>query len=470
MRLRPLPFLLSLALSACSLAPEYSRPSMEIPATYKEDGAWKPAAAELRDPEKWWQVFGDPLLDRLEEALIVDNQNLKAAEAQYRAARAAVDFARAGLFPTVGLSATGSRGTGGGTLSSTAGAQPINNVYSLSAQATWEVDLWGQIRSGVDAAGARMESSAGALGAARLSAQALLAQTYFQLRASDAQVELLNRTVAAYERFLELTRTRLEAGVASPLDTSQAETQLYTARTQLADAQLQRAQSEHAVSILVGKPPAALAIPANTTLAGVPAAPALIPSAALESRYDIYSAERQVAAANAQIGVARAAWFPVLDLTANGGYRSAALSSLMSTPARFWAVGPSLALTLFDGGARSATLAQAEAGYDQAAATYRQTVLTAFQEVEDNLVAARKLTEESTSQQVALAAARRARAITENQYKAGIAASLAVIIVQAAELNAESTSIAIWNRRMAATVLLYKNVGGRVTVAQAETR
>lgn len=474
MRLRPLSLLplLPVALAACSLAPEYSRPTTEVPAAYKENGAWKPAAAELADPGKWWQVFGDPLLDRLEGELAIDNQNLKAAEAQYRAALAAVGVARAGLFPTVGLTAAGSRSSGavstGGSGSGSqtvGGGRSVNNSYSLAAQASWEVDLWGRIRSGVDAAGARAEASAGTLGAARLSAQALLAQSYFQLRAADAQVGLLTRTVAAYERFLELTRVRQQAGVASPLDAAQAETQVNTARTQLADAQLLRAQTEHAISVLVGRPPAALAIPSGAELPAVPAAPALVPSATLESRYDIYAAERQVAAANAQIGVARAAWFPVLDLTANGGFRSSLLSNLISSPARFWSLGPSLALTLFDAGARSATEAQAVAGYDQAVATYRQTVLTAFQEVEDNLVAARLLGEESASQQAALAAARRAREIAENQYRAGTAASLNVITAQASELSVENTTISVWNRRMAAAVQLYKNLGGRLAAA-----
>ncbi|MBS1190430.1 MAG: transporter [Rhodocyclaceae bacterium] len=457
-----LPFLLvlPLALAACSLAPEYTRPPMDVPAAYKEDGAWKPAAAALPDPGKWWQAFGDPLLDRLEEALIVDNQNLKIAEAQYRAARAAVDAARAGLFPTLGLSAAASRGsTGSG--SSTGGSRGITDLYSLSGQAAWEVDLWGRIRNGVDAAGAKAEASAGTLGAARLSAQALLAQTYFQLRAAEAQTELLNRTVTAYQRFVELTRNRQAAGLVSALDVAQAETLLNGALTQLADARLSRAQNEHAIAVLVGRPPAALALPAGSGLPAVPGAPALIPSATLESRWDIYSAERQVAAANAQIGVARAAWFPVLDIAANGGFRNTVLSNLITTPARFWSLGPTLALTLFDAGARSAALTQAEAGYDQAAAAYRQTVLTAFQEVEDNLVAAHLLMDESVSQQAALAAARRAREIAENQYRAGTAASLNVIVAQAAELSAENNAIAIWNRRMAAAVQLYKNIGGR---------
>lgn len=467
MRLRPLVILLPLALAACSLAPPYSRPPVETPAAYAEEGPWRPAAGRLQDPERWWLAFGDPLLDGLEARLSIDNQNLKLAEAQYRAARAAVDSARAGLFPTLGVSAASSRGSGNAAFgTATGGPAPVTNLYSLSAQAAWEVDLWGRVRSAVDAAGARAEASAGTLGAARLSAQALLAQSYFQLRAADSQLALLERTVAAYQRFLELTRNRLAGGVASPLDVAQAETQLNSARTQLADAKLLRAQSEHAIAALIGKPPGAISIAGGRALPSVPAAPALVPSTTLESRYDVYSAERQVAAANADIGVARAAWFPSLNLGAENGYRSTVFSDLISAPAHFWSLGPTLALTLFDAGARSAALEQAKAGYDQAVAAYRQTVLTAFQEVEDNLAAARLLADESESQQAALAAARKAREIAENQYKAGTVASLDVITAQASELNAENTAIAIWNRRMAAAVQLYKNAGGRPLAAE----
>jgi NodT family efflux transporter outer membrane factor (OMF) lipoprotein len=472
MRIRPRSFvlLLVLALSACSLIPPYSRPTVDVPVGYKEEGPWRPAAGKLEAPEKWWQAFDDPLLNALEEQVLIDNQNIKLAEAQYRAARAAVDSARASLFPSLDLNASATRSrssavTGSGSADSTA---RITNLYSLSGQASWEIDLWGPIRSGVVSAEAQAESSAGALEAARLSAQALLAQSYFQMRAADAEVALLNRSIEIYARYLELTRNRVAAGVASPLDVSLAETQLNSARSQLAEAQLQRAQAEHAVAALIGKPPAALTIPPAGPLAEVPAAPALIPSAILETRYDIYSAERQVAAANAQIGVARAAYFPTIDLLGSGGYRSTALSDLFSAPARFWSLGPTLALTLFDGGARAAAVEQARAGYDQTVASYRQTVLTAFQEVEDNLAAAHLLADEAQSQAAAVAAAARAREISENQYRAGTVASLAVIVAQAAELNAENAAISIWNRRMAAAVQLYKNEGGRLPSPAAQ--
>lgn len=467
--IRRLLILLPLFLAGCSLAPPYLRPAVETPAAYKEAGPWKTATSSVQYPEKWWQVFGDPVLNDLEERLNIDNQNIKLAEAQYRAARAGLDSARAGLFPTLGVNASGARGA---TNSSTATTTqtPVTNLYTLSAQASWEIDLWGQVRSGVDAAGAKLAANEGALGAARLSAQALLAQSYFLMRSAEAQEALLHKNVAAYQRFLALTQNRQKVGVASSLDVAQAETQLNTTRTQLADAQLQRAQTEHAIATLIGKPAAAVSIAREPVLAPVPQTPTLIPSLTLEGRYDIYSAERLVAAANAQIGVARAAYFPAINLSADGGFRSAQLASLITTPARFWSLGPALALTVFDGGARSAAVSQAEAIYDQAVATYRQTVLTAFQEVEDNLIAMRLLTDETRSQQAALAAARKAREVAENQYRAGTVASLNVITAQASELAVENTTITIWNRNMAAAVQLYKNINGRLLDANSAER
>lgn len=461
MKRLPLLLFVPLGLAACSQMPPYSKPAVTTALAFKEAGTWKPAAVAMQSPEKWWQVFNDPTLNELEDTLIVDNQNIKLAEAQYRAARAAYDSARAPLFPTLGVSESSTRNRNATTSTSTVSTtSPVSNLHTLSAQASWEIDLWGQVRSGATAAGARLEASEAAVGAARLSAQALLAQSYFQLRAADAQHELLSRTRSAYDRFLEMTRKRFASGVASSLDVAQAEAQANTARTQLSDAELTRAQIEHAIAVLIGKAPADLTLSTAAALLPVPASPSLIPSVTLESRYDIYSAERQVAAANAQIGVAKAAYFPVLTLGATGGYRSAELATLTNASARFWSIGPALALTLFDGGARSAGVAQAEANYDQAVATYRQTVLSAFQEVEDNLVAIRLLGDESKSQQAALNAARRAREIAENQYRAGTIASLNVITAQTSELSAESTTIALWNRSMAATVQLYKNSAG----------
>lgn len=464
MRYPLLPCLIALGLAACSPGPDYVRPDVEVPEAFKEAGQWQPFAADAPAvDEQWWKRFGDPVLDQLEEQVEVNNQNLKLAEAQYRAARAALESARSAFFPTATATAGKTRGTTGNTGSSVAGT-PVNNSYSLSASVNWEIDVWGRIRRNVESADAKLAASAADLAAARLSTQALLAQTYAQLRAAETQVDLLARTVSAYQRFLELTRNRLTAGVASPLDVAQAETQLASAEVQGIDAENQRAQLEHAIAVLVGKAPASFAITPNAAsarLPEVPAAPQLIPSTLLENRPDIAAAERRMAAANAQIGVAQAAYFPVLDIAGTLGYRNKALAGLVSAPTRFWSLGPSLAMTLFDGGARSAAVGQASAGYDQAVATYRQTVLTAFQEVEDNLAAARLLEQEGAAQSKALGAARRSREIAENQYKAGIASALNVVTAQTAELSAEANTINIASRRLQAAVQLLKNAGGR---------
>ncbi|HTY99757.1 MAG TPA: efflux transporter outer membrane subunit [Rhodocyclaceae bacterium] len=441
----------ALWLAACSPGPDYVRPAVETPAAFKE---WKEAAAAEPVPAKWWQVFGDPLLNDLEDQVEVNNQNLKAAEAQYRAARAAYDSARSGFFPSASVS--GGRTRSGGDASATSGT-----AYNASLSASWEIDVWGRIRRNVEGAGAGAEASAADLAAARLSAQALLAQTYAQLRAADAQVELLRRTVEADTRFLDLTRNRLTAGVASPLDVAQAETQLGTAETQAIDQQNTRAQLEHAIATLVGKPATAFAIAPEAKLPAIPPPPALLPSAVLESRPDIAAAERRMAAANAQIGVASAAYFPVLNLDGGVGYRNDALAGLLTAPHRFWSLGPALAMTLFDGGARSAAVSQAGAGYDQAVANYRQAVLTAFQEVEDNLAAARLLEQESRAQARALDAARRSRQIAENRYRAGVGSALDGVTAEAAELAADGNAIAIQSRRLVAAVTLLKNTGGR---------
>lgn len=453
--------LLPFVLTACTSSPIERPLTVATPALYREAGHWKPATGQTQIAERWWRVFGDPILDALEEQLILDNQNIKLAEAQYRAARAGLDSARATLAPTLGTTTAYSKGVNNG-----AGSPALaSSLFMLSAQAGWEMDLWGQIRGGIAAAGARMAASEAALAAARLSAQALLAQSYFQLRASEAQIALLDRTLTGYERFLQLTRHRLAAGIASPLDEAQAQTQWLNARTQSAEARLQRAQSEHAIATLLGKPDLIIANAGTSHLPIVPQAPELIPSVTLESRYDIHAAERQVAAANAEIGIAQTAYFPVLNLSGNSSLRNPQLASLLTSPTHVWSMGPALALTLFDGGARAAAVAEAEARYDQAVAQYRQTVLAAFQEVEDHLAALRFLAEESSTQQAALAAAHKAQQIAEHQYQAGIVDSLYVISAQASALNLENATISLWNRSMAAAVQLYKNTSGRLDSA-----
>lgn len=450
---------LALGLAACTPGPDYLRPEVAVPAAFKEAPQWKKAGVvENGVDETWWKAFGDPLLEQLAAQVTVNNQNLKVAEAQYRAARATLAGASASAFPAASLAASETRSASTATGGA---APPASTAYAVSAGVNWEIDVWGRIRRNVEGADARLLASAADLAAARLSTQALLAQTYMQLRAAESQMHLLRRTVLAYRRFLDLTRNRLAVGVASALDVAQAETQLANAEAQALDSENLRSQLEHAIAVLAGQAPAAFAIPADGRLPDVPASPTLLPSHLLENRPDIAAAERRMAAANAQIGVAEAAFFPVLNLGGNLGQRNSALASLFSAPARFWSVGPALALSLFDGGSRAAGIEQASAAYDQSVASYRQTILLAFQEIEDNLAAARFLAQESEAQARALAAARRAREIAENQYRAGVSSALNVVIAQTAELNAESASLGIASRRLQAAVHLYKNAGGR---------
>jgi NodT family efflux transporter outer membrane factor (OMF) lipoprotein len=374
-----------------------------------------------------------------------------------RAAQAATQAARAQLWPAVGGSASAVRRSqatsGGGT---TAG-----NNYNAALELGWELDLWGKIRRGVEASDASAEASAADLAAATLSLQALLAQDYLLLRVQDAEIALLNDTVAAYERSLTLTRNQYAAGIVARGDVAQAEAQLAATKAQLLDAGIARAQLEHAIAVLVGRPPSAFAIAPRPLAAVFPQIPVAVPSELLERRPDIATAERRVAAANAQIGVAQAAFFPSLSLGAIGGVQSSVIGDLLSLPARYWALGPALvAQTLFDAGLRQAQKAQAIAVWDETVAGYRQTVLAGFQEVEDNLAALAILEREAAVQAEAVKAARESVAIATNQYKAGTTSFLAVVVLQTAALNSERTELAILARRLAASVGLIKALGG----------
>lgn len=468
-----LPITLACALLAgCAVGPDYVRPEVVTPEQFKEAaaaGKWVQLGESTSDaPEQWWKVFKDPVLDALQEQVSINNQNILIAEAQYRAARAALDGANAAFYPTINGSFGGTRAANAISTSSSGtqvqGSRPPTNTINLSASASWELDLWGRIRRSSEAAGARLEASAADLAAARLSAHALLAQTYIQLRSSEAQLDLQQRTVTAYTRYLAFTRNRFDAGVAGAIDVSNAESQLATARAALHALSLLRAQYEHALATLVGKAPAELALTGTAALPMQPETPALLPSLSLATRPDIVAAERRVAAANAQIGVAKAAWFPTLTLTGSYGYRNSELSDLISAPHRFWSLGPAFALALFDGGARNAAVESASAAYNQSVATYRQTVLEAFQEVEDNLAAARLVGEEKQEREIAARAARRTREIAVNQYAAGTAGQLEVTVAQATELSAERTLIDARQRHLQAAVQLYKNTGRALPV------
>ena len=460
--------LMALTLGACSQAPVYQRPEVATSTTFRES-AWQDARAGSPDvPDDWWLQFDDPVLTGLQARVLVNNQNLQTVLAQWRTAEASLASSRAARYPTVtgSLGETRSRsGTTSSTGTSTS-ASPVN-IVSASANASWDTDLWGRLAGAVDVAGAQLQASRDDLLAARLSVQILLAQSYFSLRSAETQAESVARAVAAYEKSLQLTQNRYGAGVASAADVAQAQTQLKSAQAQLIELRLQRSQLEHAIAVLLGEVPANFSLPVTARLPSLPEAPRLLPASLLQRRPDIAAAERRVAAANAQVGVTKAAFFPALTLSASAGYRANQWADLTSLPHRFWSLGPSLALALFDAGGREAVTNQALAAVDQAAANYRQVVLTAFQEVEDNLAAVAALRDEAAVQAEALEAAQRALAITENQYKAGTVSYLNVITAQSTALSAENTLTAVRNRQLLAVGQLLKNAAGRWDVAVA---
>jgi NodT family efflux transporter outer membrane factor (OMF) lipoprotein len=456
-------FLPLVLLAGCSVGPDYVRPQVETPAAYKEAGNWKPA--EPRDAAargKWWSMFGDAQLDGLMAQVDVSNQTIAAAEAQLRQAGALAAQSRAGWWPTLTgtLQETRSRSsqTTGPVIGTTAGKRTI---YSAPLNASWEADLWGKVRRAVESGEASQQASASDLVNARLSVQAELAQSYFQLRALDSQKALLDATVAAYTKTLELTRNRYTVGVVSRGDVAQAETQLQSTRAQALDVGVQRAQLEHAVAVLLGKPASSFSLAPAALAAAPPAVPAAgLPADLLERRPDIAAAERRMAAANAQIGVAKAAFFPAATLNAAYGVQSATTQNWFTLPSRFWSLGPALALTIFDGGRRAAVSDQAVASYDQSVAGYRGTVLTAFKEVEDNLAALRILEEEAAIQAEAVNAAELSLQISLNQYQAGIITYLQVVQAQTAALANQRAALDVQSRRIAASVLLVKALGG----------
>lgn len=452
-------------LSACAVGPDYVRPEVAQPTVFKEAAGWK--TAEPRDQEirgKWWEIYNDPLLNSLQEQVTTSNLSLAQADAAYRQALALVQGARSEFFPIIGaefdVTRSSSATVRNNQVTSSGSASGARTNHSLSLNASWEPDLWGRVRRSVEASSNSAQASAADRENVRLSMHAQLAQNYFQLRALDSQKELLDRTLADYERSLQLTQNQYAAGIVARADVIRAQTQLKTTQTQALDVGIQRAQLEHAIALLVGKAPAEFDITVAPLTASVPSIPLDVPSALLERRPDIAGAERRLAAANAEIGVAKAAWFPSLGLAANVGYQSNSMSNLLSLPNRFWSIGPSLAQTLFDAGARRAQSDQAIAAYDENVAIYRQTVLTGFQEVEDNLAALRILEQEAQTQDEAVQLARRSVELATNQYKAGIVSYLDVITAQATALNSETTAVNIQNRRLAASVLLIKALGG----------
>lgn len=443
-------------LAACTLGPAYQRPDAPTPGSYREAGGdWKRAQPGDGMPRgSWWEMFGDPQLNALAKRVEISNQNLRAAEARFRQAQALVRQARSELFPVVSGSAAASRSRASGSAAS------ITNSHELALDAGWEPDLWGRVRRSIEASEAEWRRSAADLESVRLSALAALVQNYVALRSVDMQAQLLKDTVAAFQRSLELTRNRYAAGVAAKADVVLAEVQLSSGQAQLVDLGVQRAQLEHAIALLVGEPASTFSLAPAPLAAAMPKIPVGVPSELLERRPDIAAAERRVAAANARIGIAEAAFYPALTLSASDGLRNARFADLLSAPSRFWSIGAALAQILFDGGSRQAATDQARSAYDEEVALYRQTVLTGFQEVEDNLAALRILEEEAALQDAAVRGARQSVEFALNQYKAGTVSFLDVIALQTIALNNERNAVNLLGRRLTASMLLVKALGG----------
>ena len=469
------PALAALLLSACMVGPNYKRPAAPAPPAFKEQpppdfkeaGGWKPAQpTDDLLKGKWWEIYNDPALNALEEQVSLSNQNLALSEAVYREARAAVLISRAGLSPTLSGASSGTESRTGGA---TGGAAGLKTALSLPLSATWAPDLWGNIRRGVTAASANAQASAANLENARLLFQSEVAQDYFQLHGTDGVAELYQRTLESYDEYLTLTKNRKAGGIASDLDVAQAEAQLYATKTSLQDLAIQRAQLEHAIAVLIGKPPSELSIPGLTLKTPPPPVPVAVPSVLLERRPDIAAGERQMAAANEQIGIAQAAFYPSLTLSGALGLSNNRITTWLSWPARFFSVGASMAETVFEAGRRRAAVAQSQAAFDSTVAAYRQTVLNAFEQVEDNLAALRVLAEESVTAEQAVTSAERALAVSTAQYKQGTTSYLTVIQAQATALSAERTAVNLLTRRLTASVLLVQALGGGWDSSQLPT-
>jgi NodT family efflux transporter outer membrane factor (OMF) lipoprotein len=459
--------------SACAVGPNYRRPDAPVPPAYKEPapaptpGAaaaseWKPAQpADAANREAWWEVYGDPELNALEEKVSVSNQNLALADAQFRGARAVARGARAEFFPTLSVSPSVARSHSLSRNSALPGAPAgTATTYQLAGDVSYEFDVWGRIRRNVESRVEAAQASAADLEVARLSLHAELAADYFMLRGADAQARILRTNVDAYEKARQLTVDRHAQGVASGVDVAQAETQLESTRVQLTEIELSRAQLEHAIAILTGQPPAALSIAPTDTVTLPVLVPPDLPSTLLERRPDIAAAERRVASANAGIGVAQAAFFPQFLLNATGGWEGNSVTRWFSAPNLFWSLGVALAQTIFDGGARIAGKEQAIAAWDASVASYRESVLEAFQDVEDQLVALSLLSRESDEQARATDAAERALVLADNRYKGGVTSYLEVVVAQAVALNNERAAVDLKTRQLVANVSLIKALGG----------
>jgi NodT family efflux transporter outer membrane factor (OMF) lipoprotein len=459
-----------LLMCGCVVGPRYSRPSAPVPPQYKETPPnWKPAQpADQTLRGKWWEIYQDPQLNALEEKINISNQSLKAAQAQFNQARATVRYNRADYYPTVtaGVSAARERFSENRPLASSV---TTTNDLIIPVDMSYEPDVWGRVRHTVEVARADAQSSLADLESVRLSVHAELAVDYFSARELDAEAQLLDSTVSSYVKQLELTENRYKGGVASQVDVAQAQTQLETARAQAIDVREQRTQFEHAIAVLIGEPASTFTLPFAALNATPPVVPPGLPSELLERRPDIAANERLMAAANAQIGVAKAAYFPMFNLLPSAGFESTTIVNWLSSPSAFAIVGASAVVTAFDAGRRRAASDQARAAYDQTVANYRQDVLTAYQEVEDNLAGLRLLEDESNTQTAAVAAAEHSLALSNNRYRGGVTTYLEVITAQTTALGDERTAVQISGRRMVDSVLLVKALGGGWDAASLTT-
>jgi NodT family efflux transporter outer membrane factor (OMF) lipoprotein len=456
-------FVSMLLLAGCTVGPNYRRPAAEVPATYKEVGDWKPAQPNDQNiGGNWWELFQDFQLNALEQQVDVSNQNLKAAQAQYTQARALVRYSRADLFPTVTAdpSATRTRTSNNRPPPSSTFNGITTNDFQIPFELSYQIDVWGRVRRTVESYRDQAQASAADLATVNLSMHSQLALYYFEARLLDAEDQLLNSTVTQYEQALALIESRFAGGIASDVEVQQAKTQLETTRAQAVDVGVARAQFEHAVAVLIGKPPAKFTLSPLPLTMPPPSIPVALPSDLLERRPDIAAAERRMAAANAQIGVAKAAYYPNISLGAAGGFESSAITTLLSGPSILWSAGPSAALTVFDVGRRRAASDQAVAAYDQAVANYRQTVLTGFQQVEDNVAALRILEHEAQVQNDAVMAAQKYLELAITRYKGGVTSYLEVTTAQSAALSDEVAAVNILGRRMVDAVTLVQALGG----------
>jgi len=477
--LQRLPLLALALLSACKVGPNYRRPDAPIAGTYKEDQGWKPAVpAQIPDHEPWWSIYNDPVLDALERQVVVSNQTLKASEAAYRAAVEQIGIDRGPLLPSLSVNTLKTRSGGGsgatqGVTTGTGTTVTTNNssranIYSAGGQASWQIDVWGRIRRLVESDVAKAQVSAADVAAARLSAQVALAEDYFQLRAAEEQRQLYAASIKDFQTSLTISQNQVKAGITTLADVYAAETELETTEASDVSVELTRAKFEHAIAVLIGKDPEDLAIAHADFTKTVPIVPAGIPSELLQRRPDIAAAERTMASANALVGVAEAAWFPSVTLSASYGFTSTVLPGLFGVGNSLWSIGPSLSETVFNGGARLSTNRQARDNYDEAVASYRATVLGAFQAVEDDLSSLRVLEQQSGLQTTAVEDARKSEALYLNQYKSGIVVYTTLLTAQTTRLAAQISLLGIQSQQLVSSVDLISQLGGGWNAAQLE--